>query len=224
MKLSLWILLFICGTMTIVIAAILGFLNLKESVTSEILKQIVPQLITGLIIAVASFWSAYGLYRIQDEQKVIDSRIDSFIKIHNEVSENRFTLDQENRRDRCLVKLPLKTTAWDTGKNQAPIKTDNLLDGLKLLYNDIERYNWHVEFINFKVREQNLTPTNVPEEIWQSTESIMNNIYKRLEEFEKLTAREMVLLKERTKESFEKRFGPWKDKSEISYFTRKKNP
>lgn len=199
------------------------FARLRETgfISNEFFRQTVPSLFSGALIALISVILAYGLDNLKETNKVNDTRMDSFIKIHNEISENRLTLGQERKQEKPLICLPLKTSAWDMGKNQTPIKTPWLLDGLKLLYDDIERYNWHVEYMRYKVMEKNLSSQNAPEQIWQPIKNILDELYLKLEEFEKLTDRELVILGNISKQQHEKRFGKWDDNFTISYFIKK---
>ena len=48
----------------------------------------------------------------------------------------------------------------------------------------------------------------------------MKKLYERLEEFEKLTSREMVFLGEMPRKEYENRFGKVEEKVSISYFTQ----
>ncbi|MDO8730480.1 MAG: hypothetical protein Q7J69_04770 [Candidatus Omnitrophota bacterium] len=224
MKTLLWAVVVI-GTVGALLAGfILVLLRLRETtfVSGEFFRETMAQIIAGLLIALiaslASFWSAYGLYKLQENDKVASSQADAFIKIKNEVSENRLTLGQELKREKPLVRNLLKTEAWDAGKYQTPIKTPLLLDGLKLLYDLIEKYNWHTNFLRFKVMEQGLTQQGVPETVWKSDAAIMKEVYSKLEEFENLTTRELILLGHGSQSEFEKRFGPWQAQVDISFF------
>ncbi len=229
LKVTVW--LFLVGGLVVAGLAALVLILLvwreRSFVSDEFFRQTLVQILSGvasgILIAIISFGSAYALYRIQEGDKISDARMDSFIKIKDEVSENRLTLGQELKQDRPLVRLPLKTAAWEMGKYQAPIKTPLLLDGLKLLYDLIEKYNWHLSFVHFKVMEKDLTQDKVPEEIWKSEAAIMGELYSKLEEFEKLTSRELVLLGQSSRKQYEERFGPWQDEVAISFFIRPAN-
>lgn len=211
MKAVLWLLL-------IVSAFLAGLVLIFTLRDKDFFKQTITQIISGTFIALISFWSAYCLYRIQDNEKAKHIQIDSFIKVTNEISENRPTLERETQREKGLVRLPLKTEAWVTGKYQLPVKTPRLIDSLKLLYDDIEKYNWHVRFLHFKIMEQNLSTEKVPEQVWISLKNIDNKLISKLRELEQLTARELVILKKSSKREYEKHFGNWEDKTEMPYF------
>ncbi len=231
-KIALWLLL-IVGLLAAAILLLMWARDTKQ-IDVGLFRQLVAGIVTGSFIAVISFGSAYLMHVVDaryreakdkrdEERKVANIRLDSFAKISNEVSENRLTLEQERKREKPLMKLPLKTSAWDSGKYQTPVQTPMLIDGLKLLYDDIEKYNQSVEFINFKVREQNLTLNNATDELWRANKSIMDILFEKLKEFEKLTARELVLLGEKPHEEYEKRFGKFEDSGSISYFTKPKD-
>lgn len=212
-------------------AAILCLLHWRDTrfISQDFFRQTVAAIVSGSFIALVSFFSAYVMYKIEDrnkdikevrkeEERVKDARMEAFLGIKTEVSENRLTLEMEMKTGRHLIKNPLKTSAWDTGKYKSAIETPLMLDGLKLLYDLIEKYNWQVEFLRFKVMEQNLT--TVDEEVWKSKENVMAELLQNLKDFEKLTTRESVLLGQDSKESFEQRFGEWEEKPPIPFFKK----
>lgn len=207
----------------IIAAFIWILLHLRETgyISDDFFKQTVASVLSGALIAWVSFSFAWLLYNVQEDSKAREARMEAFIKIHNEISENRLTLGLDNKAEKPFLMLPLKTTAWDLGKGQIPIRTPQLLDGIKLLYDDIERYNWHVEFIRYKVMEKNLSPENAPEKVWEPTKNMLNGLCSKLEELEKLTLRELVILGQTKKIDYEKRFGKWENDVWVSYFIKK---
>ncbi|GEM_PF-2893291 len=203
-KIILWLVV-VLGIGSVCILCLMHWRDTKF-VSHDFFRQTVAAIVSGSFIALVSFFSAYAMYKIEDwhrdakerqreEERVKDSRMESFLKLMSEVSENRLTLEMEMKTDRHLVANLLKTLAWDNGKYQMPFETPLLLDGLKLLYDAIEKYNWQVEFLRFKVMEQNLTTEKVDENSWKALNVIMTELLARLKEFEKLTVREAVLLK-----------------------------
>lgn len=230
---TLHLLLIICiFIIPLLIAAvlILDRLRKKGVLSREVLRQTVTQVIVGVVsgalVAIVSFWSAHDLYKVQEDDKVSGMRMDSFIKMQNEVGENRLTLEVDMKTDKLLVPLPLKTMAWEQGKYQLLIKTPQLLDGLKLLYDEIERYNWHVSYMRFMVTEKSLTVDKVPEEAWKSIKTANDKLLAKLREFEKLTSREAVLLGQMSRQEYERGFGAWEDQmNPLSFFQQaKKQP
>ena len=228
---TLGLLLIVClFLIPVLIAAVLILNRLRKAgvLSREVFRQTVAQVIAGVVsgalVGIVSFGAAYRLYKVQEDEKVSDIRTDSFIKIKNEVGENRLTLEVDMKTDKLLVPLPLKTMAWEQGKYQTPIRTPQLLDGLKLLYDEIERYNWHVSYMRFMVTEKSLTRDKVPEEAWKSTKTVNDKLLAKLREFEKLTSREAVLLGQMSRQDYKHGFGPWEAQvNPLSAFQQAKN-
>lgn len=235
----LFIFIFVLIAAALLVSLVIILLNIREkgTISDAFFQSLISQIISGIIIAMVSFLSAYGLWKIQEtrkdknekqaeEQRVTDIRMDSFIKIANEVSENRLTLGQDIKNN-AFVRIPLKTTAWEQGKYQTLVKTDLLLDGLKLLYDDIEKYNWHVRFIQYKVMVDKLTKDKFPDIAKEAQGKIDQDLFDKLEKFENLTSRELVILEQKKKNDHASRFGVWQEKVEIPYFKKvedNKNP
>lgn len=228
----LFILLFVLIAAALLVGLVIILLNIREkgTISDTFFQSLISQIISGIIIALVSFSSAYGLWKIQEarkdrkakeaeEQRITDIRMDSFIKIANEVSENRLTLGQDIKNN-AFVRIPLKTTAWEQGKYQTPVKTELLLDGLKLLYDDIEKYNWHVRFIQYKVMAEKLTKDNLPDIAKEAQGKIDQDLFDKLEKFESLTSRELVIIEQKKKDDHVSRFGAWQEKVEIPYFKK----
>jgi len=217
-KATLCLLLLICAfTIPVLLAATWFLQRLRKTgvLSREVFRQTAVQLVasvaSGVLVGVVSFWAAYSLYKVQEDQKVSDIRMDSFIKIRNEVGENRLTLEVDMKTEKLLVPLPLKTMAREQGKSQTPIITSNLLDGLKLLYDEIERYNWHVNYMRFMVTEKSLMRDMVSEKVWESTKTANDKLLTKLREFEKLTSRETVRLGQMSRQEYKHVFGVWEE-------------
>jgi len=211
-------------TLTVVLVCVCTYLALNWMLKQGLIaitigQEIFTSVVSGAVTALIAFWAAYGMYKIQEDDKVRDQRLEAFIQIKNEVSENRLTIELEAKKEKPLIRLILNTTAWQLGKNKLPIETEKLLDGLKLLYDDIDRYNWSVGYFRFQVMEKNATSQTIPDSAWKSITAIIAEMVEKLREFEKLTARELVLLKQYDKKLYEERFGAFEHKVKISYFS-----
>ena len=189
------------------------------------------QTISGVLIALLSFWSALAIIRYERSQDQKEEAAEEilkaqegqklfFIKLHNEISENRITLETEFRDTKHIITLPLRTDAWETGKYGLPLQTPRLQQALKYLYIQIEKYNWQVNYTRHKVFEERLTPSKIPDEAWGRQKEMMNNLYGRLREFEKLMAREAVLISELPKSEYEKDFGALEPCPDMPYFEK----
>lgn len=224
------LLLFVLIAVILLVGFVLLIIIIKRTikVSDEIYYPLISQTISGILISLVSFFSAYGLWRIQDskkqateKQKNLDIQIDSFIRIANEVSENRLRLGLD-KKNNIFVRIPLKTAAWEQGKYQTPIKTPLLIDSLKLLYDDIEKYNLHVGFIQYKVMIDKLTKEQIPNIAKNSQANIDQELYSKLEELENLISRELVTIGKKDRKEHTDRFGEWKENVEISYFRQEK--
>lgn len=191
----------------------------RKKISDEFFRQVASQIISVILASIISFSYVYSLWTMQEEQKVEDIRLDSFIGIANEVSGNRLMMELDN----TFVPSLLETNAWEIGKYKTPIETPFLLDGLKILYIEIDKYNWEMQFIRHKVKVDKLTKEKLPEEAKKAWERRKTYLLDKLREFEKLTARESVILKQTKKEDYIERFGEWKDEVEIPFFKKPKN-
>ena len=211
-------------------AAFLLLLHFREqgTVTPEFFRQTVAnmtaQIVSGCLVAAIAFGAAYLQFRVQQDRKDKETRIDGMLGIALEVSENRLTLGRDMKSGRTFGYLPLKTAYWDQHKYTSEFRTPMLLDGLKVLYDDIQKYNDTISFIRYKMTAQNLTVEKTSEEAWKALENITTEVYSKLEEFERLTFREQVVIGLTGKGQYEKRFGQWVDNPKISYFTPNTSP
>ena len=214
---------------------ILKYLRDRKYISPEFFRQVIASVFSGVVVGLVAstsafnsahiFWKRQEKARIAEEktkeaERVKDIRLDFFISVKNEVSENRLTLGQEVKNN-AFVRLPLKTSAWEKGKHALPIKTENLFDSLKLLYNDIEKYNWQVQFMQYKVMVEKLTTDKVSREAKTAQTAIDTDLLNKLLDLDKLTSRELVLLDQITEEDYTKIFGEWEDSVDMPYF---KNP
>lgn len=220
---------YIVGFILIAVASIVGLIILRKPWNLQ--DDFFRQTVSGVLIALLSFGATFTISRYergqdreerkateiieaQEKQKVF------FIKLHNEISENRLTLETEIRDAKHIITLPLRTDAWEAGKYGLPLETPRLQQALKYLYIQIEKYNWQVNYTRHKVFEERLTPSKIPDDAWVRQKDMMNNLYVRLKEFEKLMAREAVLINELSKAEYEKDFGAWETCPSTPYFEK----
>lgn len=195
---------------------LLIYLRHKGILHESFFRQTTAPVISGALIAFLSFSLVNATYQKNEKQRVEDVRLDAFIGIANEVSENRLNLELGIG----FVPSLLYTAAWDLGKYKTPIKTVTLLDGLKILYLEIENYNWEMQFIRYKIKTDQLTEEKLSKDVKEAWSNKKKLLLAKLKEFEKLIVRESVLLGQTKKEDYIKRFGEWQSKIEISYFTK----
>ncbi|MBI2871235.1 MAG: hypothetical protein HYY14_05940 [Candidatus Omnitrophica bacterium] len=204
------------------LGAILLFLiwarDTKHFISPELCRSITSQVVGGAIVAFVAFSFSCWLYMRQEDNRLRDERLEAFVRIQNEVSENRMHLDHTIKQGRTLIRKRLYTSAWEAGKYYAAFKTPHLLDGLAILYGYIERYNWNVDFVRFHVMEKGLVKEQLSEEFWKGSEKLMSELVVYLKDFESLTHQEAIRLGVMRREKYdEKRFGEFQDRPHIPF-------
>lgn len=202
-------------------------------ISEQFFRQLVVAIISGIFVLVMAsifnvlFWQLQESIKTEkekqtEEQRIADIKMDAIITIGNEISENRLTLEVDIRSD-TFVRMPLKTAAWENGKNKLPIKTSFLIDSLKMLYNCIEKYNWDMQFLHYKVTTERLIKEKFPKEAKEAWAKIDEGLLDKLKKLEKLTARELVILGYKEKKEYVERFGDWEERTvEIPFIKEKK--
>jgi hypothetical protein len=187
--------------------------KLKESLNrfKELLltKEVFVQLIGGLVAGIIGFMSALLYGYIQDKYEVKDQRNTAIIKLHREISENRFLLEEQLRKD-TVMKARMNTIIWETQKYYVDFKRKYLMEGITAVYDEIKSYNETCDFIEHSVTVRGM---RVDDPQMTKAKDSLNEILKELIEhhkaLEQLMFQELVYQKLAKPKDWER--GKWDD-------------
>jgi hypothetical protein len=154
--------------------------------------------IATILLAIATVIAPLVLNHIQYKQKkadelqeIEDDYNDALVRLHREISENRFLLETQLQKS-ATTKTKLPTIVWDTKKYLIDFDKKFLLEGISLVYDEIRTYNEACNYIGILRGKGGMTKKETRESFNEPLNIIVKALIDKLEALEILTFQELV--------------------------------